>query len=375
MFLIIMPVIVPFLKSHELGMQAVFELQAIFAFSVVLLEVPSGYLADLFGRKNTLMLAGLFNGIGMTTLALGDSYIWFVVFEIIIAFAGSLFSGSDIAMIYDSLEGIESRDGEESQFLGRKIFYAQTGEMVAALLGGGFAYISLALPIQVNAVTGWIPLFIALTLTEPPRSKMSSTSHSGNIGYIWRSLFGHSKLLTFILLNLIFYGSSTLLAVWAFQGYWGSIDIPIYYFGYLWALFNGVVALTARLANRLDHLLGRKILLFSIALLPIAGYLGMAWGAGLFGIVAGLLFKVSRGLTGVLLRDDLNKRVTGDIRATANSVASLGVRLNFALLGPVLGALIDNQGYRVSFTIAAIFFVLVFFLIFLPLLRYRATKT
>ena len=58
MFLIVMPVVVPFMESYGLGMTEIYQLQAIFAISVVLLEVPSGYLADLFGRRHSLILAG-----------------------------------------------------------------------------------------------------------------------------------------------------------------------------------------------------------------------------------------------------------------------------------------------------------------------------
>ena len=49
MFMLVMPVIVPYLGSHDLGMDRVFQLQAIFAITIVLLEVPSGYISDLLG--------------------------------------------------------------------------------------------------------------------------------------------------------------------------------------------------------------------------------------------------------------------------------------------------------------------------------------
>lgn len=369
MFLLIMPIIVPFLKSHQLGMQAVYELQAFYAICVVILEIPSGYLSDLVGRKQTLVLAGVFNGIGMGLIVIGDSYWWFMLFELALAIAGSLISGSDIALIYDSLDGTERQHEQEKEIVGKKIFYSQSAETLAALIGGAMAFISLQLPVILNAIIAWIPFVIALTLKEPPRKKMDSQAHGENVRHIYGILFRGSKLMRYTIYGLIFSGTSTLIGVWALQGFWESEQIPIHYFGYLWAIFNLVVAATARAATSLNRYFGRIVMLWTIALLPAAGYLGMSLLAGIMGIISGLLLNVTRGLATVLLRDDLNQMVGGDIRATANSITNLGVRLNFALMGPFVGAIIDSKGYSATFALLGALFGILLIFIFLPLVR------
>ena len=55
-FLVIMPVIVPFFESRGLSMQQIFLLQAVFAVVVLVMEIPSGYAADLLGRRVTLLV-------------------------------------------------------------------------------------------------------------------------------------------------------------------------------------------------------------------------------------------------------------------------------------------------------------------------------
>src|SRR5262245_40676336 len=55
-FMLVMPIAVPFFESRGLTMQEVFSLQALFALAVLLGEVPSGYLADLVGRRLTLVI-------------------------------------------------------------------------------------------------------------------------------------------------------------------------------------------------------------------------------------------------------------------------------------------------------------------------------
>ncbi len=371
MFLVLIPVIVPFFQQYGLSMEQIYILQSIFAISTVVLEVPSGYVADLLGRKNSLIAAGIFSGCGMLILNFSESFYGFILFELLTAISVSLFSGSDVALIYDTLAQLKHKSFSESAVLGRKIFSSQIGETAASLLGGALALYSLNLPAKIHAITAWIPFLIALTLYEPPRKKMDKLRHLENLRYIYNSLFRKSRLLTLIVLNLMVYGVSTLLAVWAFQGYWKMIDVPLYYFGYLWAAYNLIVAITGKYAHTAERKLGSVGVIIIIAILPIIGYFGMGYFVFWAGILFGLAFQVSRGLGQVILRDALNARVTADFRATANSIASLGVRLSFAFLGPLMGFLIDSEGYSITFYCFGGFYIAAFFVFCLPLLAQR----
>lgn len=53
-------IMVLFWQSHGLSMAEVMFLQSAFALSMVLFEVPTGFIADRFGHKFSLVLAGLF---------------------------------------------------------------------------------------------------------------------------------------------------------------------------------------------------------------------------------------------------------------------------------------------------------------------------
>lgn len=377
MFIVLMPVIVPFFEELGLTAGEVFEVQAIFGLAIVLLEVPTGYVSDLVGRRGCLILAGLLHGVAFTLLLVVSGFWGVALFQVVAALGVCLFSGTDVALLYDSLEALGEHD-DRRRSLGLRVFWMQAGETLAALTGGWIALVGLRRVAEWNAIVGWLPLFAALLLVDVPTQRMERGSHTQNFQRIRRALFQQDPEVRLVLVALVAYGLSTLLAVWAFQGFWEHLEIDVLWFGYLWAGYNLVVALVGRIAHSIEGRIGPRPTVASIALLPVLGYGGMAllaatMGAGsslggaILGVALGLCFQVGRGLTQVVLKDELNRRTDPEMRATANSVSSLGVRLGYALYGPFLGHWIDAYGYGRAFGITAAGYAVIALLVAVPL--------
>ena len=262
--------------------------------------------------------------------------------------------------------------------LGRKLMWSQVGETIAAPVGGLLILGGITWPAQVNAWVSWIPLLVTLTLVEPPRRKLEH-QHRENFGRLLKIIFRSESILRWTFLSLVCYGLTTLMAVWAFQGYWKSMQVPLVWFGFLWAIYNLTVGMTGRFATGLEKKWGPRAVLLFIAALPITGYGGMALfyqgpetslAFMIGGILIGLSFSVSRGLTQVVTKGALNSRVPAELRATANSLSSLGVRIGFAILGPLLGWGFDEKGYFSSLLVAAGVCVSFALLVQLPLVAH-----
>ncbi|MDF1838103.1 MAG: MFS transporter [Planctomycetota bacterium] len=376
MFLILMPVIVPFFKSVGLQDGDVFLVQAIFSGAVAILEVPTGYVSDLLGRKRTLVVAGLLHGVAFSILPFVHGFTGVVIYELVAALAVSLYSGTDVALQYDSVEALGETEGRRKG-LGQRLFWMQSGETLAALVGGWLVIRGLDTVATWNAIVGWVPFLAALFLMDVNIDRMGANSHRENFGRIVNELFRVSPVVRGVLWNLIAYGLATLCAVWIFQGYWQELGVPLVYFGYIWAGYNLVVALVGRYAHTIERVLGTLWTHRAIAFLPVVGYFGMAWvfGAGrgtlwwIAGVAMGLTFQVGHGLTQVVLKDELNVRVPPEMRATANSISSLGVRIGFVALAPLLKVLIDNHGYDRTLQTFGSGYFLVALLVAWPLMR------
>ena len=112
-FMVAMPIIVLFFQEHGLTITQVMILQSIYSLAVAIFEIPSGYIADIFGRKKTIVLSTIFTFIGYVIFSLYGGFYSFAIAQILVGIGGSLMSGSDSALIYDTL--IEENKKEVSE--------------------------------------------------------------------------------------------------------------------------------------------------------------------------------------------------------------------------------------------------------------------
>ncbi|MCJ7611684.1 MAG: MFS transporter, partial [Candidatus Aminicenantes bacterium] len=151
-FFLIVPVLIPYYVFNRLSATQIFTIQAAFHVAVLILEVPSGYLADVMGRKKTLVVTAVFFPLGLALYAFTGSFITFVLAELCVAVANSMRSGSDSALMYDSLV-LLNKENEYKKYEGRSFFFTRIGTAAASIIGGLLALRSLHLPFYVNVAT------------------------------------------------------------------------------------------------------------------------------------------------------------------------------------------------------------------------------
>ncbi len=344
MFLVIIPVMVPFFQSLGLSMENIFQLQAIFGVGVMLFEVPTGYLCDYFGRKKVLVTGAILNGIGFTLLFGAKTFLELAGFEVILAAGASLVSGADLSLIYDAIEVEGGSRTHKTHAIANLQMSQVSGEATASILGGLLAALSFRHVLLANLLTSWIPLLIALSFKAPPYKRIKGGNHFKNLARVIRHVLRGDPFLRVIFLNLLCWGLSTFFAVWIFQKYWQQQGIALGWFGAIWAGFNISVGIIGKQVHRIEKRFGAKPLLIFLALAPVAGYFGMAALSGWVGVLVGILFYLSRGITHVLLREAYNARIPSEFRATANSLIAGCFRLVFAIFGPLVGFVIDRSG-------------------------------
>ncbi len=143
MGVLVMPVYVPFLVSRGLPIGQVLDLQAIHGVAVMLFEIPTGTLCDLLGRRRTILLATVINGLGFAGFACAHGFMAYAAVQLVLAAGWSLVSGADVALIYDVLQRTGADRDARRRALGNYTLAQVCGEAAAALAGGALAAWSL----------------------------------------------------------------------------------------------------------------------------------------------------------------------------------------------------------------------------------------
>jgi MFS family permease len=357
-YLIVMPIIVLFWQENGLSLKEIFILQAIFSLAIVLFEIPSGYFADLVGRKKSIIIGSTLGFIAIAMYAFSYSFFSFMVAEIIAALGSSFISGADSALIYDTLLA-QRKEKDYKKIEGRMLSIGNFAEGSASILGGFIALSSLRTPFYVQAIIVLISIPIALTLVEPKRHKLDNKE--GNFKAITKivkySLHSHPEIKWLILYSAVI-GTSTLTMVWFIQPYLKLVGLPLYMFGIVWALLQFSVGIFSLQAYKIEQYFGRKTSLISLILLTTLGYILLSIFQILWGIVFILIFYFVRGINYPIMKDYINKLITSDMRATVLSVKQMVNRLLFSIVGPFLGHAADIYSLSTAFLFSAGIFLI-----------------
>ena len=132
-----------------------------------ILEVPSGYLADKFGRRITLIGAAIASTLGSLVLATGDTFLVFMVAQVLLGIGISLYSGTENALLYDSLSAA-GRSEEVAAQETRAFRFMYAGLALAAVSGGVLAMGHAAYAYLATAFASAAALTLAFLFREPP---------------------------------------------------------------------------------------------------------------------------------------------------------------------------------------------------------------
>jgi hypothetical protein len=272
--------------------------------------------------------------------------------------------------LYDTEVYLQEHDMAGGAGAGKSLSRLISVEAAASGIAGVAASLlllwSLDAVVLAQAVIGLAPLALAFALVEVPRPKRE-VSHQDNARSIVELLLFGKPVVLWTAFAITVFGLLAVYVFWIYQKYWELQQIPIDYYGYIWAALALTVAVSARYASALEQRLGTRNILCLIGALPLLGLLGMALGAGWIGVMFGFALQLSRGLSMSLFYEALNRRVPGHFRATVNSLVSLAVRAIFIGTGPLLGYALDSMGVNSTLLLLAAIFTPVIAVVLIPL--------
>jgi MFS family permease len=348
------PIIVLFWQDNGLSLTEIMILQSIFAISIVLLEVPTGYFADVFGRKKSLMYSGYFLFFAILSYGLGSNFYHFLIAEIFWAFGNSLISGSDSALVYDTLKDLK-QEKDYKKIWGKSMFYLTFAVAFASIIGGFIGEINFRWTFfaMLPFVIALIPL--SYSMQEPKRHKLIFKE-----GYLLElfktlkyALVENKKLKWLIIYGGIAYGFNQA-AFLLYQPYFKFTGLDIVYFGFVFASFQVVSGISSKYSHKIEEILGERKSLMMLPVLIGSSYLLMSNFIYLFSFTFVFLQQFARGFSSVVMNDYVNKLISSDVRATVLSVKNMVGKLIYALIIPFSGWIADVYSLLNALTILGV---------------------
>lgn len=350
-FTLVMPIIVLFYEKHGLGLQDVFILKSVYSVAAVALEIPSGYLADVWGRRNCLISGCILFFFGYLCYSFTSTFEAFLMAEILLGTGQTLVNGADSALLYDTTVHYK-KENLYLRYEGRITMIGNFAEALAGIFGGLLAAYSLRLPFYVQAGIAFIGIPAAFALREWKIQNKLQNPASEIVRIIKYSLVTNKKLCYNIMFSGII-GAATLTMAWFVQPVLIYLKTPISWYGVIWTVLNLTVGFAALWSDRIDNYFGPKKMGILILTIITGGYIALAFNLSYAGLAILLVFYIFRGFATPILKGYINQMTFSEMRATVLSIRNFVIRLMFAAIAPFIGWLNDYYSLQTALLVTA----------------------
>jgi MFS family permease len=325
--------------------------ESVFHITSMLMELPTGMIADLYGRKFSRLMGIIANILYLFLLLFVNSLPMALLAFVFAALSYNLESGADTALIYDSLL-VHGETASFAKIQGRREVVLQSASLIGIVVGGILADIDYRFAILAAIVLAACVFLVGLKFVEAPIEEQEHKrrpTFSDQFRKPWKMVRTQPKLVLNMVLVAIVLSSVTTAHYYATaylkgKGFTLSLISMFLVLQASGAILGGLSAY--RLKKRFgDEILFRTIpfiICCAIVLIPTP-----------FFPLSLFLMGFSDSILYVVLTDKINVHIRSDERATILSLNSMFFSIVMIVLFPVFGILADRNSLPVAFQVLA----------------------
>lgn len=321
-----------FFQSELSAAQAVL-IYVIYDIATTVFEVPSGYMSDRVGRRFTLILSAFAGLLAASMQAFGSEFWVFALAQAALGAHIAFASGTDSALLYESLaeEGCED-EIEEHELRAWRFNFAALA--ISAFIGGAMALWGLRIPYYGTVVAFAFLVVVVWRFREPVRQPKQRAERPPLAALV--EAFKNPVLLWLFGLSAFMYGFSHLPFVFGqpfIQSALENLNLEAnapFVSGSVTALMMLLSLFTSWLAPTIRE----KIGLVGILLLAFGTQIGIVTGLAMTGSIFAIALLLLRMVPDSFSRPFILARIQpalpDNVRATYLSIQSLAARILFA---------------------------------------------
>jgi MFS family permease len=170
------PVMYLFFLANDLSFTQIAMLEVVYNLTTLLGEIPTGYLGDRLGRRNSLLAGTLLISLTLVGIGLSSTFPAFLVLYALWSMGYNFRSGSEDAWLYDTIGDSESRF---AHVRGRGESVSLAVGVGAAVVGGYLGSVDLSLPWFLAAAVTAVGAVVLVTVEEPDSYEESDSDDLG----------------------------------------------------------------------------------------------------------------------------------------------------------------------------------------------------
>lgn len=333
------PIITIYALAQGLTFAAVGLATGVFFLGILIGEIPTGYLGDRIGRRNSLILGAVLLSITHIGFAFAETLVAFVGLYAFWGIAATFRSGSADAWLYDTLSDIAadteeraSRDRMSEAYThirGRATGAFYVSAATTALVGGLLYEIQPSLPFLAAAVTTALAALVVSTLPEPSVTQERESFSPAKAREALQVIVTDRRIGTFVLLSALILAVPETIEIFV-QPVMLAMGIRPATLGPLYTGLMIAAAVGSSQAGRIRRWFGTERW-YTIVPVALAGVLLLATQIPIVAVPAFFLARGVNMATDTLGNAFINDRIASHGRATALSGVSMVYALVFFL--------------------------------------------
>jgi predicted MFS family arabinose efflux permease len=344
-----------------MSLAQIYTLEAVCTVFGLIVDIPTGALSDIVGRKKMLVTAQIIFFISFFGFVFLEQpwHAW--VSNLLWMIALALKSGTDKALIQETCIALGKEEGYYRKFIGKNLGYKLFIAALCAPVTSWLASSDLRLPLYCSIPFLIIPLVCTFFFCEPPRQKREFTLRE-NLNQMGRGIkyvLNDGRIIWITMYTCVI---STVSHIWFFtyNPYFEKVGMQIQDFGWVFFVLNLVAFISSYWGERVE----KKIGYFGtmLILMPMMGIPLIFMGIFPIPIMAYCVVfqNVVRGMYAPFVDNLTSKFLNDETRATALSVQSSVVSSVGALSMWVFGLIIESHGLMNSLTLLGVVTIFTF---------------
>lgn len=337
------PVFYEVQKQLGLSDPEIFHIQSIYYLVFCFLEIPTGFIADRYGYKKSMLWGSLSLVFANALPIFAGTYVGFLAHFCLIALARSLISGASSAWLYDYLASIGRAD-KYKQVEGDARFYSLVARVVSWAAVGWLMQRGLMLPYWISAANALLAALLVMTLPALPLAPSARTlTLVSNLRSATAIVLRTPILLLLMLQGVGIFILVRVMQVNLYQPVLTMKSFDVTTFGLIMSVMTIFEAIGSKQAWRMRKLFSDLTSVLASTLVICACLVAIALGNQIAVIAAFCIFSLAAGVAFPVQKQVLNEAISvPGKRATILSVESIVDRGLCAIVVLPLGGFVAD---------------------------------